>query len=250
MQVGRPPCGIFSRRSAGTSSTGRNFEILHPSPNCSIKAIEGTHPIFPPFWPRWWSHRFDVASFYWDAGGKKKKGKVVPLRSIEAHLGERRYSSYSFLILALQGMSGQLHAPATLSPPGKEPPVPIVQEAGWAPEPVWTQRLEEKSCLCRGSHPGRPVRSQTLYWLSYPAHFFWDGSSQLSWLEWTTLFVLQRPTVSLWPWVVQFGDDCCNDGIARYGITIVFSSSVTSLLAVLHAPQPTGRYIISYVTTE
>jgi hypothetical protein len=24
------------------------------------------------------------------------------------------------------------------------PPVPIVQEAGWAPEPVWTQRLEEK----------------------------------------------------------------------------------------------------------
>jgi hypothetical protein len=30
-------------------------------------------------------------------------------------------------------------------PLGKGPPVPIVQEAGWAPEPVWTQRLEEKS---------------------------------------------------------------------------------------------------------
>jgi hypothetical protein len=29
--------------------------------------------------------------------------------------------------------------------PGKGPPVPIVQEAGWASEPVWTQRLEEKS---------------------------------------------------------------------------------------------------------
>jgi hypothetical protein len=29
--------------------------------------------------------------------------------------------------------------------PGKGPPVPIVQKAGWAPEPVWTQRLEEKS---------------------------------------------------------------------------------------------------------
>jgi hypothetical protein len=29
------------------------------------------------------------------------------------------------------------------------PPVPIVQEAGSAPEPVWTQRVEEKSiCLC------------------------------------------------------------------------------------------------------
>jgi hypothetical protein len=29
--------------------------------------------------------------------------------------------------------------------PGKGPPVPIVQEAGWAPEPVWIQRIEEKS---------------------------------------------------------------------------------------------------------
>jgi hypothetical protein len=41
-------------------------------------------------------------------------------------------------------VSGQRHAPAALYPPGKGPPVPIVQEAGWAPEPVWTQRLEEK----------------------------------------------------------------------------------------------------------
>jgi hypothetical protein len=42
-------------------------------------------------------------------------------------------------------VSGQRHAPAALLPPGKGPPVPIVQEAGWAPEPVWTQRIEEKS---------------------------------------------------------------------------------------------------------
>jgi hypothetical protein len=51
------------------------------------------------------------------------------------------------------GVSGQRHAPAALLPP-----VPIVQEAGWAPEPVWTQRLEEKSFrLCRGSNPDRSV---------------------------------------------------------------------------------------------
>jgi hypothetical protein len=98
--------------------------------------------------------------------------------------------------------------PGPALPPDKEPPppVPTVQEAGWAPEPVWTQRLEEKSsvsvgdrtpavrsvvrhcthctggwvgpragldaevrgkilCFCRGSNPGRPVRSQTLHWL-------------------------------------------------------------------------------------
>jgi hypothetical protein len=43
------------------------------------------------------------------------------------------------------GVSGQRYAPAALLPPRKGPTVPIVQVAGWAPEPVWTQRLEEKS---------------------------------------------------------------------------------------------------------
>jgi hypothetical protein len=42
------------------------------------------------------------------------------------------------------GVSGQRYATAALYPRGKDP-VPIVQEAGWAPEPVWTQRLQEKS---------------------------------------------------------------------------------------------------------
>jgi hypothetical protein len=35
-------------------------------------------------------------------------------------------------------------------PPGERAPVPIVQEAGWAPGPVWTQRLEEKSSTSVG----------------------------------------------------------------------------------------------------
>jgi hypothetical protein len=35
--------------------------------------------------------------------------------------------------------------PGRALPPGKGPPVSIAQEAGWAPELVWTQRLEEKS---------------------------------------------------------------------------------------------------------
>jgi hypothetical protein len=35
--------------------------------------------------------------------------------------------------------------PGRALPPEKRPPVPIVQEAGWAPEPVWTQRIQEKS---------------------------------------------------------------------------------------------------------
>jgi hypothetical protein len=48
--------------------------------------------------------------------------------------------------------------PGRTLPPGKGPPVPIVQEAGWAPEPVWTQRVEETSFrLCRGSNLDRLV---------------------------------------------------------------------------------------------
>jgi hypothetical protein len=66
-------------------------------------------------------------------------------------------------------VTGQRHAPAALLPPGKGPPVPIVQEAGWTPEPVWTQGIEEKSFALPGIEPrslGRPARSQTLYCLS------------------------------------------------------------------------------------
>jgi hypothetical protein len=60
-------------------------------------------------------------------------------------LGERRYSSYSFSTAALEGGEWSASRPGRALPPGKQPPVPSVQEAGWAPEPVWTQRLEEKS---------------------------------------------------------------------------------------------------------
>jgi hypothetical protein len=64
------------------------------------------------------------------------KGKVVPLRSIEAHLEERRYSCYSSLTSAVEGGEWSASHPGRALPPGKEPPVPIVQVAGWAPEPA------------------------------------------------------------------------------------------------------------------
>ena len=49
--------------------------------------------------------------------------------------------------------------------PGKDP-VPILQEACWAPGPVWTGG---KSRPHRDSIPDRPACSQSLYRLSYPA---------------------------------------------------------------------------------
>jgi len=50
--------------------------------------------------------------------------------------------------------------------PGKDP-VPIVQEARWAPGPAWTGGISRPH---RDSIPGHPVRSQSLYRLSYRAH--------------------------------------------------------------------------------
>ena len=51
--------------------------------------------------------------------------------------------------------------------PGKDP-VPIVQEAGWTPGPVWTG-AENLAPIGIWS-PYRPARSQSLYRLRYPAH--------------------------------------------------------------------------------
>jgi hypothetical protein len=92
----------------------------------------------------------------------KGKGKVVPLHAIEVHLGDTRYSSCSFLTPALEGGEWSASRPGRALTPGKEPPVPTVQEAGWAPD------------------RGLPVCSKILYWLSYPAHpqtLYWEKYS-------------------------------------------------------------------------
>ena len=56
--------------------------------------------------------------------------------------------------------------PRPHSTSGKDPE-PILQEAGWAPGPVWTGG---KSLPHRDSIPDRPARSESLYRPSYPAH--------------------------------------------------------------------------------
>jgi hypothetical protein len=57
--------------------------------------------------------------------------------------------------------------------PGKDP-VPIVQEAGWAPGTVWTGAENLAPIGIRS--PDRPARSQSLYRLRYPVHieYLWS----------------------------------------------------------------------------
>ena len=61
-------------------------------------------------------------------------------------------------------VGGQRQAPAAFTP-GKDP-VPIIQEAGWAPGPVW---MGAENLVPTGIRsPDRPARSKSLYQLSYP----------------------------------------------------------------------------------
>jgi len=64
----------------------------------------------------------------------------------------------------MDGVDGRLASAALSS--GKEL-VPIVQEAGWAPRPVWTGAENLVPTGIR--FPDRPARNKSLYRLSHPA---------------------------------------------------------------------------------
>jgi hypothetical protein len=77
------------------------------------------------------------------------------------------YSSTLFLDLGSRRGWGISVTPQPLSTPEKDP-VPIVQEAEWAPGPVWTGAENLASTGTRS--PNLSARSQSLYRLGYPAH--------------------------------------------------------------------------------
>jgi hypothetical protein len=89
--------------------------------------------------------------------------KKVPLTDAKAQKGVE-VQLYSYLTWALE--VGERSAPRLgRFTPGKNP-VPIVQEAGWAPGPVWTCAKNLAPTGIRS--PNRPALSQSLYRLSYP----------------------------------------------------------------------------------
>ena len=83
--------------------------------------------------------------------------------------------------------------PRPLFTQGKDP-VPIVEEAGWAPGPVWTNAENFAPTLIRS--PDRPVRSQSLYPLRNPAYLnvLWiqEEGAQIHISEWIQGFTFTK----------------------------------------------------------
>jgi len=108
-----------------------------------------------------------ISSTTFSSRFKKKltKGKVI---SLQARCGPEVGRGIALLFHDRGTRRGWVVSsmPRPHFTPGKEP-VPILQEAEWAPGPVWTSG---KSSPHRDSIPDRPARSQSLYRLSYPAH--------------------------------------------------------------------------------
>ena len=89
----------------------------------------------------------------------------VTLTGHEGPEVEQRYSSILSLTSALDGDGWSTPRPGRFTP-GRNP-VPIVQEAGWVPGPVWTGAENLASNGIRS--PDRPARSESPYRLRYPS---------------------------------------------------------------------------------
>jgi hypothetical protein len=115
---------------SGTTPGGHDISYIYRQ-FCIISGFSHSYQLFTKI----------VIYIYIYISKKIKQSLYTPWR----RLGESRYSSYSFTTSALDGGEWSASRPGRAVPPGKGPPVPIVQEAGWALEPVWTKRIEEKS---------------------------------------------------------------------------------------------------------
>ena len=101
----------------------------------------------------------------------KGKGKVHRCTGSTAHRG----SGGITLLFLDHGTRRGREVNVTPRPfftPGEDP-VLILQEAGWAPGPVWTGAENLAPTGIRS--PDRPVRSESLYRLSYRPTFMYVG---------------------------------------------------------------------------
>jgi hypothetical protein len=96
----------------------------------------------------------DKEILHWTDNKKVKPSSYTPWRS----LGERRYSSYSFLTSALDGGEWSASRPGRAITPGERTPGTHCT-GGWVGPRAGldTEATGKILCPCRGSNPDRPV---------------------------------------------------------------------------------------------
>ena len=125
----------------------------------------------------------------------KGKGKAHPCTGTEALYRRTARSGSRGIALPFHDHGtrrgwGVSVAPWPLFTPRKDQ-VPILQEAGWAPGPVWTGA--ENLAPHRDSIPGPSSPNQSLYRLRSPAHFY-DLYSTLN------IFWVSKCRIMRWTW--------------------------------------------------
>ena len=105
-------------------------------------------------------------------GEKGKKVKITLVQALRLCTGRTAHRGSRGIDLLFHDHGtrrgwGVSVTPRPLFTPGKVP-VPIVQEAGWAPGQVWTGA--ENFSRTGNRSPDRPARIHSIYWLRYPAH--------------------------------------------------------------------------------
>jgi hypothetical protein len=118
-----------------------------------------------------------------------KKSEAVPAACHEGTRGERRFCSYSYLTSALDGGEWSTSRSGRAVPL----PVPIGKEAGWVPEPVRTQGLENKSFASAGDRTPivQPVVRHYTAWAT-------AAPKKLS----VQLVNVNRLLLTIWFWIV------------------------------------------------
>ena len=94
--------------------------------------------------------------------------KVLTITGHWGQEGEQRYTPTISWLRYLDGGGGSKPRAGRFTP--RKDPVPIVQEAGWAPGPAWTGAENLASTGIRS--PDRPARSESLYRQSYSGPYF------------------------------------------------------------------------------
>ena len=169
----------------------------------------------------------------WNAGNHLKVTLVWALRLCTGCMAHRRSRDIALLFHGhgTRRGWGVSITPQSLFIPWKEP-VPIAQEDGWAPGPVWTG-AENLASPTGIRSPDRPARSQLLYSLRYPAH----GTPYTRYLISTASWTLSQPQGLLCILVLFFWDGKLY--VSIHGVSNIKKTSVKNLNTAISSPDVT-----------